>query len=210
MQRIRRQFGAKFAEMLAASPTLVADLKEIRRRDVKIRRVGGACHAESVASDKMILIGRNCSRVVQLLYLAHEAEHVLRGMTPDPSPRKMTRRQYVKASLDEETQCVLHEIQVAGELMAAGYKVDDDTMTWYRRYRRGGRKAVRKAVEKTLASATDELYPRYYGRQYDEAAGTARASAHAGCNPAPSDGIMAASPIGMPRLCLCCLTSRPC
>lgn len=210
MQRIRRQFGVRSAEMLAASPTLVADLKEIRRRGVKIRRVGGACHAESVASDKIILIGRNCSRVVQLLYLAHEAEHVLRGMTPDPSPRKMTRRQYVKASLDEETQCVLHEIQVAGELMAAGYKVDDDAMTWYRRYRRGGRQAVRKAIEKAMASATDELYPRYYERQYDEAAGTARASAYAGCNPAPTASITPANPTDMPRLCLRCLGLRPC
>ena len=168
MQRIKRQFGAQFAQMLAASPTLVADLEEIRRRGVKIRRVRGPCHAESIASENLIRIGRTCKRLVQLLYLAHEAEHVLRGRTPEPTAR-LTRRQFVKMSLDEETQCVIHEIKVSGELLAAGYKLDDDSMTWYRRYRRGGRAAVRRAIAKTIASATDELYPRYYGRQYDEA-----------------------------------------
>jgi hypothetical protein len=168
MQRIKRQFGAQFAQMLATSPTLVADLEEIRRRAVKIRRVRGPCQAESIASEKLIRIGRTCSRLTQLLYLAHEAEHVLRGNTPEPSSR-LTRRQYVKMSLDEETQCVIHEIKVSGELLAAGYKLDDDAMTWYRRYRRGGRAAVRRAIAKTIASATDELYPRYYGRQYDDA-----------------------------------------
>lgn len=169
MQRIRRQFGAKFAEMLAASPTLVSDLNEIRRRDIKIRRVRGVCQAESIPANKLIRIGRSCGRLTQLLYLAHEAEHLLRGTTPEPAGKKLTRAQYVKMSLDEETQCVIHEILVAGELLAAGYELDDDTMTWYRRYRRGGRKAVRRAVAKTIASATDELYPRYYQRQYDEA-----------------------------------------
>ena len=169
MQRIKRQFGVRFAQMLAASPTLVVDLEEIRRRGVKIRRVRGPCHAESIASEKLIRIGRSCSTLTQLLYLAHESEHVLRGSTPEPSSRTLTRKQYVKMSLDEETQCVMHEIKVSGELIAAGYKLDDNAMTWYRRYRRGGRAAVRRAIAKTIASATDELYPRYYGRQYDEA-----------------------------------------
>lgn len=168
MQRIRRQFGSKFAEMLAQCPSLVADLKEVRRRNIRIRRVKGECQAWSEPSSRVIYIGRSCSRVIQLLYLAHECEHMLRGQTPDPSPRRISRRRYVSMSLDEETSCIIRECEVVRELMDAGYKVDSDTMTWYRRWRRGGRKAVRRAVEKAVASGTADKYPRYYRQQYDE------------------------------------------
>ncbi len=39
MRNLRRQFGDKFAKALAKSPMLVADLQEIRKRGIKIRRL---------------------------------------------------------------------------------------------------------------------------------------------------------------------------
>ena len=71
-------------------------------------------------------------------------------------------------ALAEETNCVLHEIAVADELIAAGYAINAEARLWCCRFKRGGRQAVYNAIVRTLASTTSERYPRYYGRQFDE------------------------------------------
>jgi hypothetical protein len=166
MKRIKRQFGVRFADALAQSPTLVADLEALRRKGIKIRKTSG-CKAESQKDLKLISIGSGCTIAIKLLYLGHEAYHVLKGTTPDVESR-IGRDRFVDLSLEEEIDCILHELQIASELKAAGYDVDESTKLWMRRFRRGGRPAMRRALNKTYASGTGKLYPQYYGRQWYE------------------------------------------
>jgi hypothetical protein len=168
MRRIRKQFGVKFAEALAQCPTLVADLKEIRQNGVKIRRVGGHCQAYSNRDRKTIYIGSRCNLSYQLVALAHETIHVLVSPTPDPMPRITSRQGFIDMCLNAETDCIVHEVRVVAELLAAGYDVDAHSLSWYRRYKTGGRAAILKAMQKAITSNTGERYPEYYGAWYDE------------------------------------------
>lgn len=170
MQRIRRQFGLKVATFFAACPSLLADLKQIRRRGIRICRLDGPCRAYSEEGKKVIWIHRRCRPLTQVFYLAHEFEHVLRGKILSKLRPRMTRNEYVEMALSEETDCVLNEITVAFELMAAGFTVNAEAFDWCRRFQRGGKEAVRNAIRRTLASTTNERYPRYYSRQFDELA----------------------------------------
>ena len=171
MKRIKRQFGAAFADAMAQCPTLLADLNELRRRDMKIRRINKCCQAYSFNEDRTMFISSRCSLVDQLLYFGHEAHHLLHSRVPilPVAVKTMSRSRYVRLCLDEETDCVVHECLITQELIAAGYKIPDGDMTWYRRYRRGGRAAVRKAMAETQISVSSEKYPAYYARLYDQA-----------------------------------------
>lgn len=168
MDQIKRQFGAKFAQALSKSPTLVADLDEIRAAGVRIRKVGGHCQAYSNRDKRAIYIGSRCGLSYKLISLAHEKVHVLVSPTPDPTPGKTGRQAFIDMCLDAETDCIVHEVKVAGELLAAGIKVDKHSLTWVNRFKRGGRAAIRKAIEKSHTSNTGEKYPEYYGGWYDE------------------------------------------
>jgi len=168
MQRIRRQFGAAFAGALAKCPTLVADLKALRQHGVKIRKVGGHCQAYSNYFTKSIYIGAKCNLTYQLVALGHEKVHVLDSPTPNPLPGKTGRREFIDFCLNAETDAIVHEVQIVSELLAAGYKVDSHSMSWYRRFKRGGRVAIRKAIEEAVTSNTGDKYPEYYGDWYDE------------------------------------------
>src|SRR5581483_1019990 len=97
--------------------------------------------AHAYADRKTLYIGRSYSLSDKISALAHEAYHLLYGRTPIPQVAvlRMSRERYVRMSLQEETDCVLHALQVISELKAAGYKISPDEMTYYRRYRRGGR-----------------------------------------------------------------------
>jgi hypothetical protein len=168
MEQIRRQFGDKFAKALSKCPTLVADLQEIRAAGVKIRKLGGRCQAYSDRDKRTIYIGGRCGLSYKLISLAHEKVHVLVSLTPDPIPGKTGRQAFIDMCLNAETDAIVHEVVVAGELLAAGIAVDDHSMKWYRRFKRGGRAAIRKAIEQSYTSNTGERYPEYYGGWYDE------------------------------------------
>jgi hypothetical protein len=169
MQRIRKQFGAAFADALAKCPTLVADLQVLRQHGVRIRKVGGHCQAYSNHFTKSIYIGSKCNMTYQLVGLGHEKVHVLDSPTPNPVPGKTGRREFIDMCLNAETDAIVHEVQIVSELLAAGYKVDSHSLSWYRRFKRGGRFAIRKAIEEAVTSNTGEKYPEYYGGWYDEA-----------------------------------------
>ncbi|GEM_PF-417216 len=168
MDQIKRQFGAAFAEALAQCPTLVADLREIRQNGVRIRKLSGHCQAYSNRDRKTIYIGSRCSLSYKLISLAHEKVHVLVSPTPNPIPGKTGRQAFIDMCLNAETDAIVHEVQVTGELVRAGIPVDKHSLTWYRRFKRGGRAAVRKAIEGAYTSNTGEKYPDYYGLWYDE------------------------------------------
>lgn len=172
MENIRKQFGREFADTLAKCPTLVADLEELRQHGVKIRKVSGEgkhCQAYSMRKRMTIYLGTHCSVAQKLIALAHEKVHMIVKPTPDPIPRTMGRQEFIEFNLNAETDCIVHEVKVTAELVKLGLKVDDHSMSWLRRYKRGGRPAILKAMRKAVTSNTGELYPDYYGGWYDEA-----------------------------------------
>lgn len=172
MEKLRKQFGRKFADTLAKCPTLVADLDELRQHGVKIRKVSGEgkhCQAYSMRKRMTIYLGTHCSVAQKLIALAHEKVHMIVKPTPDPIPRTMGRQEFIEFNLNAETDCIVHEVKVTAELVKLGLKVDDHSLSWLRRYKRGGRPAILKAMRKAVTSNTGELYPEYYGGWYDEA-----------------------------------------
>lgn len=172
MEKLRKQFGRELAETLAKCPTLVADLAELRKQGVKIRKVSGEgkhCQAYSMRKRMTIYLGTHCSVAQKLIALAHEKVHVIVKPTPDPIPREMGRQEFIEFNLNAETDCIVHEVKVTAELVKLGLKVDDHSLSWLRRYKRGGRPAILKAMRKAITSNTGELYPDYYGSWYDEA-----------------------------------------
>ena len=167
-RNLKRQFGKRLVETAMKSPTLLEDLGRIRLEGVKIRLVDGPCRAYYDRKKRTIYIGRWCPRNYKLISIAHEFVHALVKPTIDPVPGKTGRQEFIDRCLDEETEAIVHEIEIVKELMLAGVKVDPKELEWLNRYKRGGRKAVRRALEKTITSTTGEDYPEYYGSWYDE------------------------------------------
>lgn len=168
LRNLRRQFGKRLVELAMKSPTLVADIQRIRDEGVKIRLVDGPCRAYYDRKKRTIYIGRWCPRNYKLISIAHEFVHALVKPTVDPVAGVTGRKEFIERCLDEETEAIVHEINIVKELMKAGVKVDPKELEWLNRYKRGGRKAIRKALEKTITSTTGEGYPEYYGSWYDE------------------------------------------
>lgn len=168
VDKLQRQFGARFIQAVAKCPTLIADLKDIHANGIIIRKVGGHCQAYSIRKKKSIYVGSKCKLSYKLISIAHEKIHVLDSPTPDPVPGKTGRQWFIDACLDGETDSIVHEVVIVGELLAAGHEVDDHSMKWFRRFNKGGRAAIRKAIEEAFTSNTGEKYPEYYGLWYDE------------------------------------------
>lgn len=168
MRNLKRQFGKRMVETLLKSPTLIEDIEQIREAGVRIRLVDGPCRAYYDRKKRTIYIGRWCPRNYKLISIAHEFVHALVKPTLDPIPGKTGRKEFVNRCLEEETEAIVHEIEIVKELIKAGTPVDPKELEWLKRYKRGGRKAIRKALEKTITSTTGEDYPEYYASWYDE------------------------------------------
>jgi hypothetical protein len=172
MKRLRKQFGAEFVETLVKSPTLVADLAEIRANGVKIRRVNNLLSqtfAESDPLTKIIYICKNCPLSYQLTALAHEKYHVVTRVTPLADPNKISRGAFVKECFTCELEATLHDLIVAAELQAAGLTLDDHTLGLLTCYQAGGRRALRKKLSQSTTSTTGQTYRQYYGQVWDDA-----------------------------------------
>jgi hypothetical protein len=168
MRNLRRQFGKRMVETLLKSPTLIYDMEQIREAGVKIRLVDGPCRAYYDRKKRTIYIGRWCPRNYKLISIAHEFVHALVRPTLDPVPGETGRQEFIDRCLEEETEAIVHEIEIVKDLIKAGIAVDPKELDWLKRYRRGGRKAIKKALVKTITSTTGEDYPEYYGSWYDE------------------------------------------
>ena len=167
-RNLKRQFGRRMVEALQKSPTLIDDIERIREAGVRIRLVDGPCRAYYDRKKRTIYIGRWCPRNYKLISIAHEFVHALVKPTVDPVPGKTGRQEFVDRCIEEETEAIVHEIEIVKELIKAGIPVDPKELEWLKRYRRGGRTAIRKAQQKTITSTTGEDYPEYYGSWYDE------------------------------------------
>ena len=167
-RNLKRQFGKRMVEALQKSPTLIDDIERIREAGVRIRLVDGPCRAYYDRKKRTIYIGRWCPRNYKLISIAHEFVHALVKPTVDPIPGETGRQEFIDRCIDEETEAIVHEIEIVKELIKADIPVDPKELEWLKRYRRGGRTAIRKALQKTITSTTGEDYPEYYGSWYDE------------------------------------------
>ena len=168
LRNLKRQFGRRMVETLLMSPTLVDDIDKIRAAGVRIRLVDGPCRAYYDRKKRTIYIGRWCPRNYKLISIAHEFVHALVKPTIDPVPGQTGRQEFINRCLEEETEAIVHEIEIVKDLLKADIPVDPKELEWLKRYKRGGRKAIIKALEKTITSTTGEDYPEYYGSWYDE------------------------------------------
>jgi hypothetical protein len=172
MKRLAKQFGTSLVKALVLSPTLVADLAELRAHGIKIRRVDNKLSntfAESDPRKKIIYIGKNCPISYQLTAIAHEKYHVLTRLTPVADPNKLKRGQFVTECFECEMGATLHDLVVAGELQAAGLEMDDHTLGLLTVYQTGGKRALRKRLSEATTSNTGQTYRTYYGQIWDEA-----------------------------------------
>ena len=169
MNKLKRQCGAAFVELLKKSPTLVKDIADIRRAGVKIRRVKGKhAFAESNPKSKIIWISADCHPAYQLTAIAHEKYHVLTRVSPDAEPDFISRENYIRQCLACELGAKKAELKVAAELVAAGVKLDSHTAHWLKVSKLGD-KALQREMRKAVTSTTGENYRQYYGTVWDEA-----------------------------------------
>src|SRR5271165_547148 len=124
MRNLKRQFGKRLVETAYKSPTLLGDLERIRNEGVRIRLVDGPCRAFYDRKKRTIYIGRWCPRNYKLISIAHEFVHALVKPTSDPVAGKTGRQEFIERCLAEETEAIVHEINIVKELIKAGVNVD--------------------------------------------------------------------------------------
>lgn len=151
-------------ELATNSPTLAADLVELRSRGIKIHWVGSFCRAFATSFPPTVHVSYRCSSQAKLRVLAHECAHVLLHSLPLPLPTGWTEEQFVAACLDCETTALVHEAVVCEELLAAGVLVDSYEAV--RLYREGGAAALRAAVGDMITSTTGQTYTTYYRQMF--------------------------------------------
>jgi hypothetical protein len=172
---LRRKFGDKAVRIMQNSPRLMRDIRRLYALGVSIRRLNGRDFAYSRSLTKsnpagLICIGSAASPMDKVLFLAHEAYHILHGKTPQPNRRAISRDHYVRMALREETLALIHETKVAEELHEAGHRLAFKHMTYLVTYLRGGHRAVSVRLESDVTSITGTSYRHYYQKVYDQAA----------------------------------------
>ena len=168
MNTLKRQFGSLFVDMVKASPRLVADLKRLRRRGVRIKTLRGSIDAWCIKDDNLVALGTGNPAQISVLALAHEANHMLRERISMSAVDRVSEAHWVKEFMEEETDCFLREAQTADDLERAGFKLTKYARSWLRTMRRGGRAAVRKRVYRTRVIGTKLSYPQYVREMYRE------------------------------------------
>lgn len=166
MNVLQRQFGPHFVDMVKASPRLVADVKRLRRRGVRIKVLPGSIDAWCIKDDKLVALGTGNPAQVSVLALAHEANHMLRERISMNAVNRVCEAQWVKEFMEEETDCFLREAETAEDLAGAGFKLTKYARSWLRTLRRGGRAAIRKRVYRTRVIGTKLSYPEYVRQMY--------------------------------------------
>ena len=124
LRNLKRQFGRRMVETLLMSPTLVDDIDKIRAAGVRIRLVDGPCRAYYDRKKRTIYIGRWCPRNYKLISIAHEFVHALVKPTIDPVPGQTGRQEFINRCLEEETEAIVHEIEIVKDLLKADIPVD--------------------------------------------------------------------------------------
>lgn len=168
MNVLQRQFGPHFVEMVKASPRLVADVRRLRRRGVRIKVLRGSIDAWCIKDEKLVALGTGNPAQISVLALAHEANHMLRERISMAAVDRVSEAHWVREFMEEETDCFLREAETAEDLKNAGFKLTKYAQSWLRTLRRGGRAAIRKRVYRTRVIGTKLTYPQYVRQMYRE------------------------------------------
>ena len=123
MNTLQRQFGSHFVAMVEASPRLVADVRRLRRRGVRIKTLRGSIDAWCIKDDKLVALGTGNPAQVSVLALAHEANHMLRERISMAAVNRVSETKWVREFMEEETDCFYREAQTADDLQRAGFKL---------------------------------------------------------------------------------------
>ncbi len=174
-RRLTRQFGKQFARILADSPTLRSDLRQLDALNVRIQRWNGRqgayCRSNpEQRNNSFIAIGSKDSPVMKAIYLAHEAYHVLYGTTPgEPDPKEFSRKRYVSMGVAEETRAFMHQTKVAHELWSSCHHV---LPAWQMHlllvYHLSGYSNMRDHVLVFKESVSYGFYEDSYGKIWDQ------------------------------------------
>lgn len=172
---LRHKFGDRAVRIMLSSPLLMRDIRRLYTRGVKIRRLNGRHMAYSQSRTEgsktgIICIGSLACPMDKVLFLAHEAYHILHGKTPLPNRRQISRDSYVRMAVREEVLAVIHETKVAEELWEDGHKLAFKHMTYLASYLRGGYREVALMIERETSSVSGTNYRHYYQKIYDRAA----------------------------------------
>jgi len=171
---LRRKFGDRVVRIIISSPLLLRDIRRLYARGVTIRRLNGRHMAYSQSRTEgsrtgLICIGSLACPMDKVLFLAHEAYHILYGKTPLPN-RRISRETYVRMAVREEVLAVIHETKVAEELWEDGHKLAFKHMSYLASYLRGGFREVALMIERETSSVSGTNYRHYYQKIYDRAA----------------------------------------
>ncbi len=168
MNKLQRQFGPRFVELVKVSPRLVADIKRLRRRGVRIKTLRGSIDAWCIKDDNLVALGTRNPAQVGVMALAHEANHMLRERISMNAVDHVTEVHWVREFMEEETECFFREAETAEDFVKAGIKLTKYAKSWLRTKRRGGKAAVRKRVSRTRVVGTRLTYPEYIRAMYRE------------------------------------------
>lgn len=176
LKTLERRFGSRFIKIIEDSPTLKKDLRALFRLGTEIHRWNGKTGAYSRSRPQeregsTIVLGSNDSAVTKAIHLAHEAYHVLYGLTPDsPDPRKISRERYISMGIQEETRAFIHQVKVARELWDSGnHALSASDLHVMLVYETGGYADMRLEVMEFESSVNGKKYPVSYGDVWDQA-----------------------------------------
>ncbi|APG18477.1 type IV secretion protein Rhs [Kosakonia radicincitans] len=176
-------FDENTLNQINKSPTLQAQLKELKQKDWAIQpgSAGGGSYASG--ENKLIVIDpehmADANETVQTL--AHEAGHAMYPVTPDLSSRE----NYINSQLMDEGGATLNNIKIQREILGNGgndigiaagsdateavYNQTYDKMINGEISRNSAAQSIGKVIGKyETASGTNQNYNDYYGSYYDQ------------------------------------------
>lgn len=166
MNVLQRQFGPRFVQLVLVSPRLVADIKRLRRRGVRIKTLRGSIDAWCIKDENLIALDTGNPAQAAVMALAHEANHMLRERISLASVNRVSEAHWVREFMEEETDCFFREAETAEDFARAGIKLTKYAQSWLRTKRRGGKAAVRRRVYRTKVIGTKLTYPEYIRQMY--------------------------------------------
>lgn len=165
------KFGVHFARLASLSPTMMSDLRGIKRAGVRVRVVSGMDLA--YCSGRTLYIGTRGGDLHRLLSLAHEKFHVINQRVTQrcPDPLKLTLKGYVRQRMNCEVDAELHALKILVELKARGVTLKTFMRgRWLKVLKRHGRQGFYKKLASAI-STSGETFAGACERKWKEANG---------------------------------------
>lgn len=152
----RKKFGNHFARLASLSPTMISDLRGIKRAGVRVRVISGMDLA--YCSGRTLYIGTRGGDLHRLLSLAHEKFHVVNQRVTQrcPDPLSMTLAKYVRQRMNCEVDAELHALKILVELQERGVTLKTFMRgRWLKVLRRHGRRGFYKKLASAICTSSE-------------------------------------------------------